>query len=78
MVFFRDKHKKLHTAKVMYDAFIEIVSSLWSGELPLVCFDPFDSAVNIFEIETWDKQRDIGYDQMLQGRVNHKWRQVQG
>ena len=74
---FRRVHGKLKTEKVIYERFMRIFISLRMGDAPPSPATHYDSALDMMVQRAWDEQRDIGWDQILKGRISKYWGMAQ-
>ena len=54
-----------------------ILESLHTGNYPPVLVMYFDSEIEQLLTQVWVEQRQIGWDQILKGRISSKWGDAQ-
>ena len=74
---FRQTHGKPKPAKVIYEAFMRIFISLWLGDALPRSVTQFDSAIDRMVQNAWGVKRDMGWEQILKGRISKHWRAAQ-
>ena len=70
---FKQIHKKLRTAKVIYEGFMRMFSALRCGDSPPSRVTYFESELDERVQLAWRDQRKIGWDQILKGRLSKHW-----
>jgi hypothetical protein len=69
---FKRKHAGIHTAKPIYDIMLKILKFIRTDEAP-VLVTHFESDMDRTIKEAWEEQKEIGWDQVLKGRLSSKW-----
>ena len=70
---FKIGNEKLRTAKVIYEGFVRIFSSLQCSNTPPSKVIYFESDLDELLQRDWVEQREIGWDQILKGRLSRSW-----
>ena len=75
---FRQVHKKLRTAKVIYEGFMRILSALRCGDSPPSKVTHFESELDDKVQMAWKEQRKIGWNQILKEKLSKQWGEAMG